>query len=198
MLQAVAKVPVQGFSGLQQVDIFIIEPRHVISNNVVCATSKASDQPAHMRSLIKAFDGCLNNPMTVKPLTEHHLEFLSLKRDCTGSYESTLVEMPHCCKSHVAAHIFIFHYSHQHPVKLQTSQMQTSLRNQNQVRTSLIQGEMKQIHTAKQMTQCQIARQNQKQLTMRNLVILRILVLIMTEMWINLIIVILQLLPHLC
>ena len=28
---------------------------HEISNNVVCATSKASDQPAHMRSLIRAF-----------------------------------------------------------------------------------------------------------------------------------------------
>ena len=26
-----------------------------ISNNAVCATSKASDQPAHMRSLIRAF-----------------------------------------------------------------------------------------------------------------------------------------------
>ena len=32
----------------------IIEPVHEISNNVVCATSKASDQPAHMRSLIRA------------------------------------------------------------------------------------------------------------------------------------------------
>ena len=31
------------------------EPRHEISNNVVCATSKASDQPAHMRSLIRPF-----------------------------------------------------------------------------------------------------------------------------------------------
>ena len=31
------------------------EPRHDISNNVVYATSKASDQPAHMRSLIRAF-----------------------------------------------------------------------------------------------------------------------------------------------
>ena len=29
------------------------EPRHKISNNVVCATSKGSDQPAHMRSLIR-------------------------------------------------------------------------------------------------------------------------------------------------
>ena len=33
----------------------IYEPWHEISNNVVCATSKASDQPAHMRSLIRAF-----------------------------------------------------------------------------------------------------------------------------------------------
>ena len=30
------------------------EPRHDISNSVVCMTSKASDQPVHMRSLIKA------------------------------------------------------------------------------------------------------------------------------------------------
>ena len=33
----------------------IFEPRHEISNNVVCATSKASDQPAHTRSLIRTF-----------------------------------------------------------------------------------------------------------------------------------------------
>ena len=32
-----------------------IEPVHDIFNNVVCATSKASDQPAHTRSLIRAF-----------------------------------------------------------------------------------------------------------------------------------------------
>ena len=38
----------------------IIESRHEISNNVVCATSKASDQPAHMRILIRAFPSCLN------------------------------------------------------------------------------------------------------------------------------------------
>ena len=41
--------------------------------------------------------------MTVKLLTEHHLEFLSLKGGCTGSYESTLVKMPHCWKSHVVS-----------------------------------------------------------------------------------------------
>ena len=34
--------------------------RHEISNNVVCVTSKASDQPAHMRSLIRAFASHLN------------------------------------------------------------------------------------------------------------------------------------------
>ena len=31
------------------------EPVHEISNNVVCATSKTSDQPAHTHSLIRAF-----------------------------------------------------------------------------------------------------------------------------------------------
>ena len=36
------------------------EPWHEISNNVVCATSKASDQPAHTRSLIRAFASRLN------------------------------------------------------------------------------------------------------------------------------------------
>ena len=40
---------------------------------------------------------------TLRLLTEHHLEFLSLKGGCTGSSESTLVKMPHCWKSHVAA-----------------------------------------------------------------------------------------------
>ena len=34
--------------------------------------------------------------MSVKLLTEHHLEFLSLNGDCIGSSESTPVEMPHC------------------------------------------------------------------------------------------------------
>ena len=35
-------------------DILLFVPRHEISNNVVRATSKASDQPEHMRSLISA------------------------------------------------------------------------------------------------------------------------------------------------
>ena len=48
--------------------------------------------------------------MIVKPLTEHHLVFLSLKGRCTGSSEPTLVKMPHCWKSHAMAqikHIFL-------------------------------------------------------------------------------------------
>ena len=42
--------------------------------------------------------------MIVKLLTEHHLEFLSLKGGCTGLSESTHVKMPHCWKSHATAH----------------------------------------------------------------------------------------------
>ena len=38
--------------------------------------------------------------MSVKLLTEHHLEFLILERDHTGSSESTLVIM-----SHVTSHV---------------------------------------------------------------------------------------------
>ena len=41
--------------------------------------------------------------MSVKILTEHHLECLSPKGGCTGSSESTLVKVSHCRKSHVTA-----------------------------------------------------------------------------------------------
>ena len=78
------------------------EPVHEISNNVVCATSKASDQPArmHTRSLMS-----LEYSMIGKLLTEHNLEFLGFKGGCRGSSESTLVKMSNCWKSHAAAHI---------------------------------------------------------------------------------------------
>ena len=46
---------------------------------------------------------------TVQLLTEHDLEFLSLKGDCTGSSESTLVKMSHCWKSRVTAQILFMH-----------------------------------------------------------------------------------------
>ena len=51
----------------------------------------------------------LEYSMSVKLLTKHHLEFLSLKGGCTGTSECTLVKMPHCWKSHVTAHLsFLF------------------------------------------------------------------------------------------
>ena len=43
--------------------------------------------------------------MIVKLLTEHHLEFLSLKGGCRGSSESTHVKMSNCWKSHALAHL---------------------------------------------------------------------------------------------
>ena len=47
----------------------------------------------------------LEYSMTVKLLTEHLLEVLSLKGGCTGSSESTFVKVPHCWKSHATAHL---------------------------------------------------------------------------------------------
>ena len=44
--------------------------------------------------------------MSVKLLTAYNLEFLSLKRDYTGSSGSSLVKMPHCWKSHVTAQMW--------------------------------------------------------------------------------------------
>ena len=49
--------------------------------------------------------------MSVYRLTEHHLEFLSLKEGSTGWSESALVKTLHCWKSHVAAHLKM-HKSH--------------------------------------------------------------------------------------
>ena len=57
--------------------------------------------------------------MSVKLLTEHHLEFLSLKGGCTGSSESTMFKMPHCWKSHVTAQL-INHVNHK-KIKLSSS-----------------------------------------------------------------------------
>ena len=45
--------------------------------------------------------------MIIKPLTEHHLEFLSLNRGCTGSSESIHVKMPHCWKSRRGSYVLI-------------------------------------------------------------------------------------------
>ena len=47
----------------------------------------------------------LKYSMSDKLLTEHYLEFVSLKGGWTGSSESTLVKIPHCWKLHVTANI---------------------------------------------------------------------------------------------
>ena len=43
--------------------------------------------------------------MVVKLLTEHHLEFLSLKGGCRRLPGSTHVKMSNCWKSHAAAQL---------------------------------------------------------------------------------------------
>ena len=49
--------------------------------------------------------------MSVKLLTKHHLEFLSLTASYTGSSESIHVKIPHCWKSHITAHIIFSKHS---------------------------------------------------------------------------------------
>ena len=56
--------------------------------------------------------------MTVKLLTEHHLEFVRLKGGCIGSSESTHVKMSNCWKSHALAHL-IFTYQSSHKCAIQ-------------------------------------------------------------------------------
>ena len=45
--------------------------------------------------------------MSVKLLTENHLEFLSLKGGCRGFPESTIVKMSNCWKSHATAQLML-------------------------------------------------------------------------------------------
>ena len=43
---------------------------------------------------------------TLRPLTEYHLEFLSLKGGCTGLFDSIHVKIQHGWKSHIATQIY--------------------------------------------------------------------------------------------
>ena len=69
---------------------------------MLCVTSKASDQPAHTRSLIRAFARRLN----ILQLLSYWLNIIwsFLKWGYTDPSECTHVKMPHCWKSHVTAH----------------------------------------------------------------------------------------------
>ena len=65
------------------------EPVHEISNNVLCATSKASSSACAYAQTDQSLCLSLEYSMNVKLLTEQYLEFLSLKGGYTGSSEST-------------------------------------------------------------------------------------------------------------
>ena len=64
--------------------------------------------------------------MTVKLLTEHHLEFLSLKGGCSGSSESTHVKVPHCWKLHALAQSASFFTDFQNQINDITSYIDAS------------------------------------------------------------------------
>ena len=69
------------YSAIFKLDIvLLIEPQHEIFNNVVCVTSKASDQTVHTRSLTRAFASRLN--------ILQHMEFLSLLESCMSLHWS--------------------------------------------------------------------------------------------------------------
>ena len=55
-----------------------------------------------------ASDKSLEYSMIVKLLTEHHLEFLSLKGGYRDSSEPTLVKMSNCWNSHALAQMVVF------------------------------------------------------------------------------------------
>ena len=61
----------------------------------------------HICAVWQSLCQSLKYSLCVKPLTEHHLEFLSLKVGCTDWSESTHIKMPQCWKSHVTAHSFL-------------------------------------------------------------------------------------------
>ena len=100
--------------------------------------------------------------MIVKLLTEHHLEFLSLKGGCRGSSESTHVKMRYCWKSRVMAHIT----SHTSPPPSLSADMMTfclkksgHFENCNQYRTYITN-----IKNIQQVTYNEVKRANKTDL----------------------------------
>ena len=69
---------------------------------MICAFSKVSDQPAHNRSLIRAFTVCLNILWILSYWPEQHLEFLNLKGGYTGSSESIHLPKYHIIGNHMS------------------------------------------------------------------------------------------------
>ena len=86
--------------------------------------------------------------MSVKLLTEHHLEFLSLKGGCTGLSESTLVKMPRCWKSHTLAHILVLWNSLARVSERRIQLNQAIIYKRGYVPTPSFTSSLKQIETA--------------------------------------------------
>ena len=106
-----------------------------------CALAQTDQSHCFMQSL--------EYSMTVKLLTEQHLEFPSLPGGCTGASESTHVETTHCWKSHVTAHVVSFQTSKQFVIcyrALIPDKKQTSLTGHEVARTlmlpNLLSGEL--------------------------------------------------------
>ena len=76
---------------------------HGISDGEVCATSKALDQPAHVRSLVGGLYLSLECYVTIGLLPGCRLGSESGGGGCAGSSGSARVGMPHCWKSHATA-----------------------------------------------------------------------------------------------
>ena len=79
---------------------------HEISNNMVCATSKASDQPAHTRSLIRAF-AC---PLSILWLLSYWLNIFGDSKLERRLYRLAWVytcHMPHRWKSRALAQYMV-------------------------------------------------------------------------------------------
>ena len=80
------------------------EPVHGISDSVVCATSKALDQPAQSGQSLCLSIEC---SVTVGMLTGRRLGFLCLGvGGCAGSSGSARVGRPHCWKCHMPLFIY--------------------------------------------------------------------------------------------
>ena len=74
-----------------------------IETCVVCIPSEYSKLLLKMHFIINLRCVILN---ALKLINHKRAEFVSLKEGCTGSSESTLVKMPHCWKSLVAAQLY--------------------------------------------------------------------------------------------
>ena len=88
----------------------IIERQLEISNNGMCDQQRLRSACAYAQS-DQSLCKSLEYSRSVKLLTKQHLEFLGLKGGCTGLSESTLIKIPHCWKSHVAAHIILYGFN---------------------------------------------------------------------------------------